>query len=80
MAAVTRLTPGTRVRLKHDYQTRLGNLVREGTEGVVGKQPPLKPHIGTAEGTMIWINVKSKAARGWWLPARSLVRLREPAS
>ena len=80
MAAVTRLRRGTRVRLKVGYTTRLGNYIEPGTEGTVGNQRPLKPFFGSDEGVMIWVNVKARNARGWWLPARYLVRLKNAAS
>lgn len=80
MAAVTRLRPGTRVRLKVGYTTRFGNFIEEGLEGTVGNQRPLKPIPGSEEGVLIWVNVKARNVRGWWLPARYLVRLKDAAS
>lgn len=78
MAAVTKLKPGTRVRLKRNYQTPLGNHIEAGLTGRVSRLPPF--HNLAQDEVLVYIYIKpNRGSVGWWLPASHLVRLKPNA-
>jgi len=76
MAAVTKLKPGTRVRLKIQFQTALGNLYEAGMVGTISKFRPYRHFLTNEWMFWIWFDT-GQGKQGGLIPASHLVRRKD---
>jgi hypothetical protein len=74
IAALRKLTRGTRVRLKVGFNTPLGNTYPAGMTGTIRENYPIRFNDGAL---CVWIWYDGKRGKyGGWTPIGNLVRLK----